>query len=153
MVCHSYHLDIVSGNEVRLRRRGGGAFAPPGILVLQESCYRGDQSCQASNQSGDCLNHLHSGLPPLLFLTHRFTSFRWLDYNTFDFSTEVKTAVASGTVSASGNDIVLKDNSGFAVNDTIYFKTVAKDKLRLVSHLSNEPGALAPEHYEIIKEK
>lgn len=50
-------------------------------------------------------------------------SIKWLDYNTFDFSTEVKTAVASGTVSASGNDIVLKDNSGFAVNDTIYFKT------------------------------
>ena len=38
-------------------------------------------------------------------------------------------------------------------NDTVYFKTIAKDKLRLVSHLSNEPGALAPEHYEIIKEK
>ena len=38
-------------------------------------------------------------------------------------------------------------------NDTIYFKTVAKDKLRLVSHLSNEPGALSPEHYEITKEK
>lgn len=50
-------------------------------------------------------------------------SIKWLDYNTFDFSTEVKTAVASGTVSASGNAIVLKDNSGFAVNDTIYFKT------------------------------
>jgi len=50
-------------------------------------------------------------------------SIKWLDYNTFDFSTEVKTAIASGTVSASGNDIVLKDNSGFAVNDTIYFKT------------------------------
>ena len=38
-------------------------------------------------------------------------------------------------------------------NDTIYFKTVSEEKLRLVSHLSNEPGALAPEHYEIIKEK
>lgn len=50
-------------------------------------------------------------------------SIKWLDYNTFDFSTEVKTAVSNGTVSASGNDIVLKDNSGFAVNDTIYFKT------------------------------
>ena len=51
-------------------------------------------------------------------------SIKWLDYNTFDFSTEVKTAISSAaTVSASGNDIVLKDNSGFAVNDTIYFKT------------------------------
>ena len=50
-------------------------------------------------------------------------SIKWLDYNTFDFSTEVKTAITNGTVSASGNDIVLKDNSGFAVNDTIYFKT------------------------------
>jgi hypothetical protein len=50
-------------------------------------------------------------------------SIKWLDYNTFDFSTEVKTAISNGTVSASGNDIVLKDNSGFAVNDTIYFKT------------------------------
>ena len=38
-------------------------------------------------------------------------------------------------------------------NDTVYFMTVAKDRLRLVSHLSNEPGALAPEHYEIVKEK
>ena len=50
-------------------------------------------------------------------------SIKWLDYNTFDFSTEVKTAVSNGTVNAAGNDIVLKDNSGFAVNDTIYFKT------------------------------
>ena len=50
-------------------------------------------------------------------------SIKWLDYNTFDFSTTVKTAVSNGSVSASGNDIVLKDNSGFAVNDTIYFKT------------------------------
>ena len=50
-------------------------------------------------------------------------SIKWLDYNTFDFSTEVKTAISSGSVSASGNNIVLKDNSGFAVNDTIYFKT------------------------------
>ncbi len=50
-------------------------------------------------------------------------SIKWLDYNTFDFSTEVKTAQSSATASASGNDIVLKDNSGFAVNDTVYFKT------------------------------
>jgi len=50
-------------------------------------------------------------------------SIKWLDYNTFDFSTEVKTAQSNTTTSASGNDIVLKDNSGFAVNDTIYFKT------------------------------
>jgi hypothetical protein len=50
-------------------------------------------------------------------------SIKWLDYNTFDFSTEVKTAISNGSVSASGNNIVLKDNSGFAVNDTIYFKT------------------------------
>ena len=50
-------------------------------------------------------------------------SIKWLDYNTFDFSTEVKTAISSGSVSADGNAIVLKDNSGFAVNDTIYFKT------------------------------
>lgn len=38
-------------------------------------------------------------------------------------------------------------------NDTVYFMTVAKDRLRLVSHLSNEPGALAPQLYEIVKEK
>ena len=38
-------------------------------------------------------------------------------------------------------------------NDTIYFKTVSKERLRLVSHLSNLPGALAPELYEIVKEK
>ena len=38
-------------------------------------------------------------------------------------------------------------------NDTVYFKTIAKDRLRLVSHFSNEPGALSPEHYEIVKEK
>lgn len=50
-------------------------------------------------------------------------SIKWLDYNTFDFSTTVKTAISNGSVSASGNNIVLKDNSGFAVNDTIYFKT------------------------------
>ena len=50
-------------------------------------------------------------------------SIKWLDYNTFDFSTEVKTAISSGSVSADGNAIVLKDNTGFAVNDTIYFKT------------------------------
>ena len=52
-------------------------------------------------------------------------SIKWLDYNTFDFSTEVKTAISgdSTKVSADGNAIVLKDNSGFAVNDTIYFKT------------------------------
>ena len=50
-------------------------------------------------------------------------SIKWLDYNTFDFSTEVKTAISSDTtVLAAGNDIVLKDNSGFAENDTIYFK-------------------------------
>lgn len=50
-------------------------------------------------------------------------SVKWLDYNTFDFTTTVKTAISSGTVSASGNAIVLTDNSGFAVNDTVYFKT------------------------------
>ena len=38
-------------------------------------------------------------------------------------------------------------------NDTIYFKTISKERLRLVSHLSNEPGALAPELYEIEKQK
>ena len=38
-------------------------------------------------------------------------------------------------------------------NDTVYFKTVSKDRLRLVSHLSNLPDALAPERYEIVKEK
>jgi len=50
-------------------------------------------------------------------------SIKWLDYNTFDFTTAVKTAISSDTtVLAAGNDIVLKDNSGFAENDTIYFK-------------------------------
>lgn len=38
-------------------------------------------------------------------------------------------------------------------NDTVYFKTISKERLRLVSHFSNEPGALSPEHYEIVKEK
>ena len=38
-------------------------------------------------------------------------------------------------------------------NDTVYFKTVSKDRLRLVSHLSNLPDALAPERYEIVQEK
>ena len=38
-------------------------------------------------------------------------------------------------------------------NDTIYFKTITEERLRLVSHLSNEPGALAPELYEIEKQK
>lgn len=50
-------------------------------------------------------------------------SIKWLDYNTFDFTTEVKTAISNGSMSTSGNNIVLKDNSGLAVNDTIYFKT------------------------------
>ncbi len=47
------------------------------------------------------------------------TSIKWLDYGLFDFSTTVKTTL-SGTV-AGTNDIVLTDNSGFAVNDTLYF--------------------------------
>ena len=38
-------------------------------------------------------------------------------------------------------------------DDTIYFMTVSKERLRLVSHLSNLPGAMSPEHYEIVKEK
>ena len=50
-------------------------------------------------------------------------SVKWLDYNTFDFTTTVKTDITSGTVNAAGNAIVLTDNSGFAVNDTVYFKT------------------------------
>jgi hypothetical protein len=50
-------------------------------------------------------------------------SVKWLDYNTFDFTTEVKTAIASGTLSSNVATIVLKDNSGFAVNDTVYFKS------------------------------
>jgi len=49
-------------------------------------------------------------------------SVKWLDYNTFDFTTTVKTAQASGTLSSNVATIVLKDNSGFAVNDTVYFK-------------------------------
>lgn len=44
---------------------------------------------------------------------------KWLDYGLFDFSTTVKTTL-DGTVAAT-NDIVLVDNSWFAVNDTIYF--------------------------------
>lgn len=50
-------------------------------------------------------------------------SVKWLDYNTFDFTTEVKTAISSGTLSSNVATIVLKDNSGFAVNDTVYFKS------------------------------
>ena len=48
-------------------------------------------------------------------------SIKWLDYNTFDFSTEVdaSASVAVGTEVS----ITLKDTSGLAVNDTIYFKT------------------------------
>ncbi len=38
-------------------------------------------------------------------------------------------------------------------DDTIYFMTVSPERLRLVSHLSNLPGAMSPEHYEIVKEK
>lgn len=48
-------------------------------------------------------------------------SIKWLDYNTFDFSTEVdaSASVAVGTEVS----VTLKDTSGLAVNDTIYFKT------------------------------
>jgi hypothetical protein len=48
-----------------------------------------------------------------------------LDYNTFDFSTTVKTAITNGSVAAAstGNAIVLEDASGLAENDTVYFKT------------------------------
>ena len=54
---------------------------------------------------------------------------------------------------------VTRDNAEFLKllpppgNDTIYFKTISKDRLRIVSHLSNEPGALNPELYEIVKQK
>lgn len=52
-------------------------------------------------------------------------SIKWLDYNTFDFSTEVD-ANASVTVGTEVS-ITLKDTSGLAVNDTIYFKTNGVD--------------------------
>jgi hypothetical protein len=48
-------------------------------------------------------------------------SIKWLDYNTFDFSTTV-TASASVTVGTEAS-VSLEDTSGLAVNDTIYFKT------------------------------
>lgn len=48
-------------------------------------------------------------------------SIKWLDYNTFDFSTTV-TASASVTVGTEVS-VSLEDTSGLAVNDTIYFKT------------------------------
>jgi len=49
-------------------------------------------------------------------------SIKWLDYNTFDFSTTCKAHQAITLSSFSANfDVV--DTSGFAVNDTIYIKT------------------------------
>jgi hypothetical protein len=48
------------------------------------------------------------------------TSVKWLDYGLFDFSTTVKTTIGSGVVAAT-NTIVVNDNTGYAVNDTIYF--------------------------------
>ena len=48
-------------------------------------------------------------------------SIKWLDYNTFDFSTAVD-ADASVTVGTEAS-VTLEDTSGLAVNDTIYFKT------------------------------
>lgn len=48
-------------------------------------------------------------------------SIKWLDYNTFDFSTTV-TASASVTVGTEVS-VSLEDTSWLAVNDTIYFKT------------------------------
>lgn len=48
-------------------------------------------------------------------------SIKWLDYNTFDFSTAVD-ADASVTVGTEVS-VTLEDTSGLAVNDTIYFKT------------------------------
>lgn len=56
-------------------------------------------------------------------ITVDWYSVKWLDYNTFDFTTQVKTAVANGSLSSNVATIVLKDNSGFAVNDTVYFKS------------------------------
>ncbi len=41
-------------------------------------------------------------------------SIKWLDYNTFDFSTK--------TVSATGLKVTVADAKGFAVNDTVYIK-------------------------------
>lgn len=52
-------------------------------------------------------------------ITVDWYAIKWLDYGLFDFSTQVKTTL-DWTVAAT-NDIVLKDNSWFAVNDTIYF--------------------------------
>lgn len=48
-------------------------------------------------------------------------SIKWLDYNTFDFSTKVKTQTA---VAAAATSVTLpvEDASGFAVDDTIYLK-------------------------------
>lgn len=58
-------------------------------------------------------------------ITVDWYSIKWLDYNTFDFSTTVKTAITNGSVAAAstGNAIVLEDASGLAENDTVYFKT------------------------------
>jgi len=50
-------------------------------------------------------------------------SVKWLDYNTFDFTTKVNTAVTSGTLSSNSMTVVVDDNSGFAINDTVYFVT------------------------------
>ena len=52
-------------------------------------------------------------------------SIKWLDYNTFDFTTKVKADSSAGWTAMVGWVLTLTvdDNSGFAVNDTVYGKT------------------------------
>jgi len=50
-------------------------------------------------------------------------SIKWLDYNTFDFSTTVKTDNSTALSSNKTAAIAMDDVSGFAVNDTLYIKT------------------------------
>lgn len=50
-------------------------------------------------------------------------SIKWLDYNTFDFNTTVKTDNSTALSSFKTAAIAMDDVSGFAVNDTVYIKT------------------------------
>ena len=52
-------------------------------------------------------------------------SIKWLDYNTFDFSTSVSSSQTASVTLTPGTASAVKveDASGFAINDTVYFKT------------------------------
>lgn len=52
-------------------------------------------------------------------------SIKWLDYNTFDFTTTVSNSQTASVTLTPGTASAVKveDASGFAINDTVYFKT------------------------------